>query len=48
MQLATGYGAFDWRTLGALVGEEVAARKRILPRLHVHVETASREQRYRG
>src|ERR1700683_1783107 len=40
MQLAAGYSAFDRRTLGALVGEEIAAGKRVLARLDVHVEAA--------
>ena len=40
VELSAGDGAFDWRTRGALVGEEVAARERILARLHVHVDAA--------
>ncbi len=44
MQLTPRYRAFDRRTLGALIGEKVAARKWILPRLHVHVDAAAGEQ----
>src|SRR5207302_9005252 len=47
MQLSPGYGAFDRRTLGALVGEEVAAGERVRARLHVHVDAAGGEERYR-
>jgi hypothetical protein len=40
VQLSTGDGAFDNRARGALVGEKVTARNRILTRLHVHIDAA--------
>src|SRR5271157_1306159 len=47
-QVTAGYRAFDRRTGGALVGEEVAARKGILARLDVHVEAAGGGESDRG
>src|SRR5690348_9586883 len=42
-QLPACYGALDWRSRRALVGEEIAARERILSRLHVHIDAAATE-----
>jgi hypothetical protein len=47
MQLPAGHSAFDGGTLGALIGEKIAAGKRILPRLHMHVDAAGGEQSHR-
>jgi hypothetical protein len=45
MQLAARDRALDQRTRGTLIGIEIAARKRILARLHVHVDAAGGGQR---
>src|SRR5450755_130747 len=48
VQLSTSHRALDRRTSRPLVGVEIAARQRILPRLHMHVDAAGGAHRDRN
>jgi hypothetical protein len=47
-QITAGNRALDWRALRTLVDKKIAARKRILPRLDVHVDAACGSERNQG